>query len=450
MTVQYSGDLQDKQVICKACDTAFDVPDNFERIRKVKRTEKGFFRKREVVEEEIVERRSDFAPPPPQSQFQQSQGQPIILNIPGAQLGPAAAASSGAGCVIGIVILVIVVGVFVAIGFMVKDESNPISQIANQVEQSIDQASSVTGLTVSNSYPTREAADRTINAHDRSVDFITFSPDGSKFVTTSSSEWVLWDTETAAQIRRVEFDAFSAEFPTFINNGEQFAIDNAGDLYFYSSVDGQQVRRLETRSGLSTISPDGTQLAYVNKRSEGNLLIMNLATQQTQTLDSLTYYVDALAYTPDGQFLLVGGRDSNFAVYTVATGERAYLGRSGFDRIDEIAFKPNSKEYVTYEREVVEFNEINDSGIPSTLKKWTIDLDFIAFTEGAVFSPDGTIIAAGDFWGGAELWDATADEPTIIERLEGERAMGTLAFSPDGTMLLTGDSNGTLYIWNLE
>jgi hypothetical protein len=137
MTVGYIGDLEDKQVMCQFCNTAFDVPDNFERVRKVKRTQKGLFRKREVVEEEIHERRSDFAPtPPPQPQFQQQQGQPLVINIPGFDLGPGMRQSQQAssGSCIGSLIVLIFVGVIcVGIGAAVS-VSLGIKEIDNFIE----------------------------------------------------------------------------------------------------------------------------------------------------------------------------------------------------------------------------------------------------------------------------------------------------------------------------
>lgn len=435
MTVKYSGEMLDKQVVCKACDTAFDVPDNFERVRKVRRTQKGFFRKREVVEEEIHERRSDFSPPPPQQpQFQQPQGQPIVVNIPGARLSPSAS-TSGGGCVASLIILVVIVavgaGIFAAVG--------------SSIDSVVDSVSGVTG-----GHPIRSSAERTMNAHERSIEAVAFSPDGSKFISTSSSEWALWDMESGNQIRREEFDAFSADNPIFINNGEQFVIDNAGDLYFYNTADGGLVRRIDTRSGLGAVSPDYTQFAYVNGRSEGDLFFMELATERLQEIESLTYYVDDMKYTPDGKFLVIGGRDSTYAVYDVATGERTYLGRTGFDRLDEVVFKPNSNEFISFESDAVDFFEINESGVPTVSKSWSIDMNFISFSGPAVFSPDGTKLAVADFAGGVILWDATNDEAEIIEEFATERGVGAVAFSPDGKILLAGDDDGKLWQWELD
>ena len=56
------------------------------------------------------------------------------------------------------------------------------------------------------------------------------------------------------------------------------------------------------------------------------------------------------------------------------------------------------------------------------------------------FSPDGSLLATGDFSDGVQLWDTTAGVP-VGPRLPQANLVLALAFSPDGTRLAVGTTN---------
>jgi WD40 repeat protein len=66
------------------------------------------------------------------------------------------------------------------------------------------------------------------------------------------------------------------------------------------------------------------------------------------------------------------------------------------------------------------------------------------------FSPDGSILAAGDFSGVIRFWDAET-RSTLGDRIvSGSSNVATLRFSPDGRTLASGHGNGQVQLWEME
>lgn len=80
---------------------------------------------------------------------------------------------------------------------------------------------------------------------------------------------------------------------------------------------------------------------------------------------------------------------------------------------------------------------IGDSRLKHSATVWSID-----------YSPDETMLAAGDELGYVKIWNPeTGDEISSVKAHE--NAVYSLAFSPDGRSLLTGSVDGLAKLWNV-
>ncbi len=66
----------------------------------------------------------------------------------------------------------------------------------------------------------------------------------------------------------------------------------------------------------------------------------------------------------------------------------------------------------------------------------------------AAVSPDGTMLASGDYGGDIRLWDVETHRPRG-DRIVTGSSVQVLRFGPDGTTLVSGHSDGQLRMWDL-
>ena len=115
------------------------------------------------------------------------------------------------------------------------------------------------------------------------------------------------------------------------------------------------------------------------------------------------------------------------------------------------AFSPDLKRYTF----AVRNKEINLWELPSgeinKLKPksawWSSpnDRDFRALT----FSPNGRLIASGDWRGGFQLWDVNTHQH-LVDFKQSTGTINALRFSPDGKFLAKGGPSGEVELWDVE
>ncbi len=288
------------------------------------------------------------------------------------------------------------------------------------------------------------------------------SPDGRLLATSQFKMAQLWDLQTGAELRRIKPQfivllgsvAFSPDGRVLIMGGGGSAtanVDNGTPGHFFSGGG----------SGTTAVfSPDGR---YVATAGDQPAILWDASTRAKIRSFGLpgksgNGVTSTVLFSPDGRFLLTADAVSPAILWDVVTGAevRSFESTPGggktvttaegghyiSDGIDAIAFSPDGKFVLT-------------GGVDGTARLWDTasgaEIHRLAGHSGAVdsaaFSPDGTLALTGSNDATARLWDvATGRELNkFIGHTNGIR---TVAFLSGGRFVLTASDDATTRIWD--
>ena len=337
--------------------------------------------------------------------------------------------------------------------------------------------------------PTGAPVDTVITGHTQSIKAATFFKDSSTLVSAAfNGEITFWDVETSQKSAVQDIGhrdwysavAFSPDGTKLVSTAADGQKVFGGFPIGFSSTKPDNLTRLtdvstgaelatwQKQASKPTFSPDD-RTKTVATILGGNIRLWNTETGDElliRILDDLPLgfhhnipTILALAFSPDGRWLVSGTTKGEIRMWDVATGEALTV----FSELTE----PVEQEHLRYIWALAFSPDraLLAAGTPSQLHLWDVRTGDKLFSVSTVhkrgwrthhdyptplvFSPDGAILLSGHGTGTIQLWDAKTGDS--IAALDGHtQQVETLKFSPDGEMLVSTAQDGTIFLWDWD
>lgn len=260
-----------------------------------------------------------------------------------------------------------------------------------------------------------------VNAGDREIVSLAFSPDGNLLASGSLNGTVrLWNWRTGQLVQTLSGHSDVATSLSFTPDGQTLA-SSSGDntIRFWDVNTGEQKYMITTEQDVSKIafSPDGTTLAVTGADRKVSLWDWQEMEEEDPIHTSRVYArsIQTLAFSPDGQ-LLAFSPDMQSPAGPTPEGNREDYNTIHFLNTED-------------------FSEVGEP-----LRGHT---DYIT---GLTFSPSGKLIASASLDGTVRLWNI--EQQTLLRTFQGNNsAVLSVAFRPDGRAIAIGRRDGSVSIF---
>ncbi len=296
-----------------------------------------------------------------------------------------------------------------------------------------------------------------LTGHTGNVSSIAYSPNGEILAGASWDGTIrLWETNTGnlkttiTTKRESDKVRHGVKSVLFDPHGKILISNNHADdmIQFWDVATGEHIQTIKgppDSTNHITLSPDGNTLVFAG--DDGKIRFWDVAANTSiRTLSGYSQMFRDMTYSPDGSKVVTVSSGPRIYFWDTLTGNltKTYHNPDGAN-ISSVAYSP-AGEILACSPGPDDYNTV-------------FLLDTNTFEHGRVFegqkngfeavafSPDGSILAGGDYNGNIFLWDVHNGK-TLNELNWTEDIIRNLVFSPDGKTIMSSCDSGTCF-WDI-
>jgi WD40 repeat protein len=278
---------------------------------------------------------------------------------------------------------------------------------------------------------------------------LAFTPSGEVVTAAPDRSVILWDIDPVQQIHRFEGVSGSATIVLDAWNPDPSTLAaacNDGTVYVWNLNTAELLHRLSGDPAIAVVGIGGSSLIVVG-HLDYNLRLRELpAGQVLRTfVGHTTSTHTALAFSPDGRYVLSGGTEAATRLWNRQTGQpvRTFVGSDAGTMA--ASFSPDSSRVLT------------TVGLPNPgARLWNTETGQLerefrwpgGWPMAAIFSHDGTKIATRSQDERIRIFDASTG--LLMRTLTNSAFARAIAFSPAGPLLAFASTDSTADLYNYE
>ena len=292
---------------------------------------------------------------------------------------------------------------------------------------------------------------------------VAFTPDGAILAAaggnTDNFSVYLWEASTGQSLGTLDGHTGIIWGVAFSPDGQMLAsVSSDKTAKIWDWRNGTLLKSLDFPGEVSSVSfsPDGQTLAVGGvdepQNQIQNAAVWTFSVGSWKPVLKFSEYlnVTAMAYSPDGRWLIGGGTSRNVQVWQASDGASLFTFNHAH-QVSRAAISPDSSSVATATCETTVNSICTEGGV------WLWDLrtgrliqklkGFPDVVESVAFSIDGSSLIAASRDGTLRVYATSDDQPLFEATPKG--GIEALALSPDGGLLATGGGNGEVQLWKI-
>ncbi|PVG04921.1 WD40 repeat-like protein [Serendipita vermifera] len=295
---------------------------------------------------------------------------------------------------------------------------------------------------------------RYIEAHDRKIESVVFSPEGNRIASASDDKTIrIWDVETShppgeplrGHIQGVTSVAFSPDGHRIVSGSYDRTI-RLWDTGTHRPL-GEPFQGHDSAVTSIAFSPDSRRIVSGLKNDTIRLWDAETGQPLGEPLRGHTDWVTSVVFSPDGRYIASGSRDFTIKLWDYETGQSLEDPPRGHEGVvTSVAFSSDGHRIVSasHDKTIRLWDVKTGQPLAGPLKghkNWV---------RSVAFSPDSYRIVSASDDGSIRLWDAETGQP-LGDPIQGHTSWVTcVAFSPDGRCIVSGSYDKTIRLWDAE